>query len=166
MVTTSQIATCILLPCKRKAPLLYLPASPKQILNRRDLKRRSSPPCVRLGSPPGLNLSLQPAQPSGLFYCPRSAREIALEFRARPWRIFARTELIAAPLRSRTFTVSLWFSRRTQPRTPRAYNGRHLTVAACGGAFEKGFAMLDELHVQNVALIREATFAPARRRIS
>ena len=67
MVTTSQIATCILLPCKRKAPLLYLPASPKQILNRRDLKRRSSPPCVRLGSPPGLNLSLQPAQPSGLF---------------------------------------------------------------------------------------------------
>ena len=58
MVTTSQIATCILLPCKRKAPLLYLPASPKQILNRRNLKRRSSPPCVRLGSPPGLNLFL------------------------------------------------------------------------------------------------------------
>lgn len=73
-VTTSQIATCILLPCKRKAPLLYLPASPKQILNRRDLKRRSSPPCVRLGSPPGLNLFLQPAQSSGLFCCPRSAR--------------------------------------------------------------------------------------------
>ena len=93
MVTTSQIATCILLPCKRKAPLLYLPASPKQILNRRDLKRRSSPPCVRLGSPPGLNLSLQPAQPSGLFYCPRSTRETALGFRARPWRVFARTEL-------------------------------------------------------------------------
>ena len=74
----------------------------------------------------------------------------------------ARTELAVARARSRTFTVSLWFSRRTQPRTPRAYNGRHLTVAACGGAFEKGFAMLDELHVQNVALIREATFAPAQ----
>ena len=90
MVTTSQIATCILLPCKRKAPLLYLPASPKQILNRRNLTRRSSPPCVRLGSPPGLNLFLQPARSSGLFCCSRSARETALGFRAQPWPAFAR----------------------------------------------------------------------------
>lgn len=115
MVTTSQIATCILLPCKRKAPLLYLPASPKQILNRRDLKRRSSPPCVRLGSPPGLNLFLQPAQPSGLFCCPRSAREIALGFRARPWRAFARTELVAAPPRPRTSTLA---RQRPSPSAP------------------------------------------------
>lgn len=90
-VTTSQIATCILLPCKRKAPLLYLPASPKQILNRRDLKRRSSPPCVRLGSPPGLNLFLQPARSSGLFLLP--------SFRARNRARVSRTTM--ARLRAR-----------------------------------------------------------------
>ena len=100
MVTTSQIATCILLPCKRKAPLLYLPASPKQILNRRDLKRRSSPPCVRLGSPPGLNLFLQPARSSGLFCCPRSTRETTLGFRAQPWPAFARATFTTVPPRA------------------------------------------------------------------
>ena len=54
------------------------------------IKHRTPPPCVRLGSPPGLNLFLQPARSSGLFCCSRSARETALGFRAQPWPAFAR----------------------------------------------------------------------------
>ena len=49
------------------------------------------------------------------FCCPRSAREIALGFRARPWRAFARTELVAAPPRPRTSTLA---RQRPSPSAP------------------------------------------------
>lgn len=101
--------------CKRKAPLLYLPASPKQILNRRNLKRRSSPPCVRLGSPPGLNLFLQPAHRAGFLLSSFRARNRARVSRATTARLRAQS----SPLRRPTSRPSTLARARPSPSARR-----------------------------------------------